>query len=225
MTYSYSSISKFLSCPQAFYRQYILKEVKYEQSEAAKWGSDCHDFIDCAVKGTKEFSPRFEFLRPIVEKLKTVDGEVKTEYELSFKQGWVSTDWWSKEAILKGKADCTIFHPSEPRIHIKDWKFAKYKPESYTLEMDLFALLHFKKHPDIERIDTGLVWLKEPAPETKKTYLRSQVIGLEDDIMGKIARIEEAIKTEEFQMKPSGLCHGYCSCKLCPMWKPLKKKF
>lgn len=225
MVHSYSSVSKFENCPQSYYRQYVLKEVKFEQGEAARYGSEMHDFVDCAVKGTKAFSPRYEFLRPIVEQLKSVQGTVITEYELSFKQDWVSTGWWDKEAFIKGKSDCTIIHPEEPRLMIKDWKFSKYKPASYNLEVDLFALLHFKKHPDIERIDTGLVWLKEPGPETKNTYLRKDLAKVEDDIMGKIDRIETAIKSEEFPMKPSGLCYGYCSCKLCPMWKPLKNKF
>jgi hypothetical protein len=207
----------------AYYHQYILKDVKYEQSEAAAYGSEMHDFIDGAVKGTRDFSGRYEFLRPIVTAVKAAEGKVITEYPISFKEGWEPIDWSDRLAWLKGKSDLTIFHPTEPRVIIKDWKFAgKVDPSKYKLEMDMFSLLHFKQHPELERIDTGLVWLKTRGPESKRTYKREQVADLEADILSKIERIEEAVATEEFKMTKSGLCQGWCSAKNCPSYKPFK---
>lgn len=224
MAHSYSSLSKYNSCPQSFYRQYVLKEVKFEPSESAAYGSEMHDHIDKAFKGEVEFTPRYEFLRPIVDGLKSFNGEVKTEYEMSFKHDRTETGWWDKTSFIKGKADCVLFHPEQPRVMLKDWKFAKVNPSSYALEMDMFSMLLFWKHPEIERVDTGLVWLKIPAPETKNTYTRDKLPEVEDTILSNIERVETSIKTEEFPMKVSGLCFGYCSCTLCPRWKPLKKK-
>ena len=170
-SYSYSRISKFNQCPRAFYHQYVVKDAEYTTSEAAEYGSEMHDFIDQVMRGTKDFSPRYEFLRPLIENLKSIKGEVQTEYGLGFNEDRTQTTFDDRSAFVKGKSDCTIFHPSEPRIMIKDWKFAAVKPENYTLEMDMFVMLHFWAHPDIERIDTELVWLKVPAPEIGRAHV------------------------------------------------------
>lgn len=214
-----------MQCPRSYYHQYIAKDTVRTTSEAAAYGSEMHEFIDGAVKGTKEFSERYEFLRPIVDSVKNASGKVVTEYGLAFKSDWTPTTWEDRSSWLKGKSDLTIFHPTEPKVMIKDWKFAgKVEPHKYKLEMDMFALLHFKKHPEIETISTGLVWLKTLGPESRSIYHRENLGELETEIVSKIERIEEAVETENFKTVRSGLCNGYCSAQNCPNWKPLRKK-
>lgn len=225
MAHSYSSISKFETCPRQYWHTYIKKDTVFEQSEQAAYGSEMHNFIDAAVKGTQEFTPRYEFLKPIVTQLKSIPGTLYTEYALAFHQDWSKTTWGDKTSFIKGKSDATIFHPTEPKIKIFDWKFAgKVEPSKYQLEMDMFALLHFKAHQDIEMINSGLIWLKTPGPESKFAYNRSNLPELEDTIMHKIERIEDAIASNNFPMKKSGLCYGWCPAHNCINWKP-KKEF
>jgi hypothetical protein len=228
MTYTYSSISKFEQCPFVYKLQYIDRCLPYVQSDAAKYGSEHHDFLDKAISGKQDFTPRYEFLKPIVEAVQRIPGEKKTEYAIAFHKDWTPTDWFDKTSFIKGKADLTIFHPTEPRILLKDWKFSGKAGESeaqkYRLELDMFCLLHFKKH-DVERIDTELVWLKTRSPGSKKTYTRDMLPELEDKILGKIERIEEAVATDEFPCRVGGLCVGWCSAgTLCKHWKPFKDK-
>jgi hypothetical protein len=224
MRYSYSRISKYNQCPQAFYRQYILQEVEYTSSPEAAYGSEMHDFVDRYMRGTAEITPRTEFLRPLLTKLKSIKGEVKTEYGLGFREDRSQTTFDDKEAFVIGKSDCTIFHPSEPRAMIKDWKFAKVKPENYVVEMQMFVLLHFWAHPELERIDTELVWLKDPAPSTRKTYTTEDLPVVESAIMQNIEKIEDSICFEKFPCRPSGICYGWCSATKCQHYKPKKIK-
>lgn len=224
MRYSYSRIAKYNQCPQAFFRQYILNEVPYTSSPEAEYGSRCHDFIDHHMKGKADFTSDTEFLRPLLTKLKSIKGRIETEYGLGFREDRSQTTFDDKEAFVIGKSDCTIFHPSEPRAMVKDWKFARVKPENYVVEINMFVLLHFWAHPELEQIDTELVWLKYPAPSTRKIYTKEDLPVVESAIMKNIEAIEESISFEKFPCKPSGICYGWCGAKLCKHYKPKKEK-
>ena len=225
MRYSYSRLSKYNQCPKAFYYQYVEQSIPYSSSPDAAYGSEMHDFIDCYMKGTAEITPRTEFLRPLLTKLKSIKGRVETEYGLGFMQDKTPTTFDDKSAFVIGKSDCTIFHPTEPKLKIFDWKFTgKITPESYKVEMDMFRMLHFWMHPEIEHIETGLVWLKTPAPTTVNHCTRDDLPMLESTIMSNIERVEESISFEKFPCKVSGLCYGWCGATMCQNWKPKKEK-
>jgi hypothetical protein len=223
--YSYSRISKYNQCPKAFYYQYIEESVEYTSSPEAAYGSEMHLFIDEHMQGLAEITLRTEFLRPLLTKLKSIKGEVKTEYGLGFREDRSQTTFDDKEAFVIGKSDCTIFHPSEPKIKIYDWKFSKKTdPTAYRVEMDMFVWLHHMAHPEVETIETGLVWLKTPAPTSIKIYGAAEFRQAESDILQNIEKIEDSICFEKWPCKTSGLCWGWCSCTQCDKWHPKKEK-
>lgn len=217
-SYSYSALSTYLQCPFLFKEKYLVKSIKYQQNEAAAYGSEMHLALENLIQDKQEFTPRYEFLKPIVNWAKSVPGEKRCEYELAFKEGWVPTEFRDKSALIKGKADLVIFHPEKPKMLLKDWKFSRVEPKNYDLELQTFCLLNFKRHPEIEEIKTGLVWLKIPAPETVRTFKKEDEPELEDTIMGLIARVEDAICFDKFpnhSTKPF-LCKSYCDALNCP---------
>lgn len=227
MGFTYSSISKFLQCPRAFYHHYIVKDTTFEQSEAAAYGSDLHDFLDGVIKGTKQWSPRYEFLKPYVVNLMSIPGTISTEHPIAFKEDWTPTDWGDKQYYVKGKLDVLILHPDKPIALIKDWKASgkagDAEAQKYAVEMDMFSWLTFKAY-DVETIKTGLIWIKTKAPESAKVYDRKDLPELEDKMLGHISRIEDAISFDKFPCKPSGLCFGWCAARNCSNWKPKKDK-
>lgn len=226
MSYSYSSISKFEQCPRSYYYHYIEKSVPYKQSEAALYGSEHHDFLDKIVKGTTEFTPRYEFLRPVVDAIKAIPGKIYSEYPLAFHKDWTPTTWMDKTSFIKGKLDLFVKHPEQPRAKIIDYKFTgKVEPGKYKGELQMFSLLTFKADPELQRIDTSLLWLKTRGPESKGTYTRENLPELEDVIMTKIGRIEDAVRLGNFRMVKTPLCQGWCSCEQCENWTPSKKKY
>lgn len=228
MAFSYSSIQKFLTCPASYFFTYIEKSAVYESSEQARYGQECHDFLDKAINNKVEFTPRYEFLKPVVKAIQAIPGEIKTEFPLAFNEDWSESTWFAKDSYIKGKSDVTIIHPTEPRILIKDHKFTgkagDAEGEKYRGEMEMFVLLHTKKFPDVEQIDCGLLWLKERAPETRFRYTKDDFAEVEDTVMGRIRQIEDAISFDRFPKRRSGLCAGWCSCHSCPNWTPKKVK-
>lgn len=227
MSFSYSSISRFEQCPRSYFYQYVEKSVPYQQSEQAKYGSDCHSFLEGVVKGTTEFTPRYEFLRPVVDAIKAIPGEVYPEHRLAFHKDWTPTTWFDKTSFVKGALDLYVKHPKQPRAKIVDFKFTgKVEPSKYKGELQMFSLLTFKADPELQRIDTSLLWLKTRGPESKGTYTRENLPELEDIIMGKIARIEDATRLDNFRTVKTPLCAGWCSVgEQCENWTPFKNKY
>lgn len=225
MTYTYSSISKFLQCPRAYYHHYIVRDTTYEQSSQAQYGSELHDFLDGVIKGTKDWSPRYEFLKPYVSNLLAIPGEIKTEHPIAFKEDWTPTDWKDKSSFVKGKLDVLILHPSKPIAMIKDWKASGKAGDAeavkYSTELDMFSWLTFKAY-DVEKVKTGLIWIKTKAPESTKEYDRKDLPELEDKMMGHIQRIEDAVNFDNFPCRVSGLCAGWCAARNCEKWRPKK---
>ena len=228
MTFTYSSLSTYNTCPKQYEYRYVLKCLPYEQSEAQHYGSEMHSAMEGFIKGTQEMTQRYEFLQPVVEAINRIEGQKEAEYEISFLKDWTPTTFKDKESFVKGKCDLVIFHPEKPIMKLVDYKFSGKAGESealrYRQELDMYCLLNFKKHEDIQVIDTSLLWLKTKAPTSTRTYTRDMLPELEDKILANIDRVEESLATGEFHCKVSGLCWGWCSANMCPNWKPKKDK-
>jgi len=55
------------------------------------------------------------------------------------------------------------------------------------------------------------VWLKDLTMDSK-SYTRADIPELWEKLLGKIARIEQSAKTDNWPARPSGLCN-FCPCK------------
>ena len=94
LKHSYSSISKYVQCPFAFYNQYVLKNIEYKQNDAAKWGSDCHDEMHRCIQNNDTPKGRFEFLKPALQSVRVAASgkELKSEHPLGIDK--VRTPSW-----------------------------------------------------------------------------------------------------------------------------------
>ena len=96
---------------------------------------------------------------------------------------------------------------------VLDWKTGKRRPDFSQLE--LFSLQVFTHRPEIERVSTKFIWLKEGKADGE-VYNRSQMPNLWTKLLTRIRRIEQAAEVNVWPAKPSGLC-PYCPAfTTCP---------
>ena len=69
----------------------------------------------------------------------------------------------------------------------------------------------FKHYPDVTRVKTSLVWLKDMAMDTE-VYYRSDSNAVWAEIMKRIQRINDSLEYDNWPAKPSGLCR-YCPAR------------
>ena len=100
------------------------------------------------------------------------------------------------------------------RAIVMDWKTGKRKPDFF--QMEIFAGQVFKHFPDIQRVKTVLVWLKDMKLD-EETYTRIDMMGIWGGITTATSRIEQALHHDNWPARPSGLC-GWCPAQSTCRW-------
>ena len=117
------------------------------------------------------------------------------------------TGWWDGDAWLRSKLDILVI--SGDMANVMDWKTGKRNADQF--QMQLFAAQVFKHYPEVTRVKTSLVWLKDMTMDTE-TYYHSGVNTIWAEVMKRIQRINDSLEHDNWPAKPSGLCR-YCPAR------------
>jgi len=209
LTHSYSALKMYDNCPYRYYRQRVLKDVVDEGGEASKYGERIHKYLEdrlaVAAELPREIS-RYEVLCQAIEKAAT-GGQLLVEQELCLNEELSPTGWWEPDAWLRSKLDILILKGADATV--MDWKTGKRWPDFF--QMEIFAAQVFKHYPEVQRVKTSLVWLKDMALDTEQ-YTRLDMNGLWAEIMKKIRRVYQSAEHDNWPARPSGLCR-YCPAR------------
>lgn len=209
LSHSYSSIKLFENCPYRYMRQRVVKDIVDEGGEASINGERIHKFLEDRLKENLELPQEVAHYEPLcraVEHLASV-GELHIEKELVLNDNLQPTGWWDADAWFRSKLDILVIIGKDAVV--MDWKTGKRKPDFF--QMQIFAVQVFKHFPDVVRVKTSLVWLKDNKMDTE-TYTRLQANELWAEIIKRINRIEKALEHDVWPAKPSGLCR-YCPAR------------
>lgn len=215
LSHSYSSLKQFENCPQRYYRQRIVKDVKDQGGEASKYGERIHEMLEHRLRDNSELpqeAARYEALCKGVEKMAD-GGELFVEKEMVLNANHEPTGWWAPDAWLRSKLDVLVVKGNDAVV--MDWKTGKRKPDFF--QMEIFAGQVFKHFPDVQRVKTTLVWLKDMKLDSE-TYTRTaDSMGIWGGINSATSRIEQALHFNNWPARPSGLC-GWCPAQSTCKW-------
>jgi len=209
LSHSYSSIKLYENCPLRYFRQRIVKDVIDEGGEASKYGERVHAFLETRLKENTllpQEVAHYESLCSSVERI-AHNGELFVEKELVLTDNLTPTTWWEPDAWLRSKLDILVI--SGDMANVMDWKTGKRNADQF--QMQLFAAQVFKHYPEVTRVKTSLVWLKDMAMDTE-TYYHSGVNTIWAEVMKRIQRINDSLEHDNWPAKPSGLCR-YCPAR------------
>lgn len=215
LSHSYSALKLFENCPQRYYRQRILRDVKDEGGEASKYGERIHEMLERRLRDNEDLPQEiahYEALCKGVEKL-AEGGELHIEKELVLNDNREPTGWWDKDAWLRSKLDVLVIKGADAVV--MDWKTGKRKPDFF--QMEIFAGQVFKHFPDIQRVKTVLVWLKDMKKDVETYDRKADSLGIWGGISSATNRIEQALHFNNWPARPSGLC-GWCPAKPTCKW-------
>lgn len=209
LSHSYSSIKLYENCPLRYFRQRVVKDVVDEGGEASKYGERVHAFLETRLKENAllpQEVAHYESLCSAVERI-AHNGELFVEKELVLTDNLTPTTWWESDAWLRSKLDILVI--SGDMANVMDWKTGKRNADQF--QMQLFAAQVFKHYPEVTRVKTSLVWLKDMTMDTE-TYYRSDVNTIWAEVMKRIQRINDSLEHDNWPAKPSGLCR-YCPAR------------
>jgi len=214
LPWSYSALSKFVTCPTQFYETRVLKNFVDEPGEAALWGTYVHKCIEDAVTlnapmpdNTKVYGPQ---VWAAINGLAGAKAEVKLAINTRFEPcAWEDRWCGSISDILKVRDDTAW---------VIDWKLGKIKPST---QLKLNALMVFHNYPEVNAVHTSFEWLQFKQQNTD-VHTRDQIPELWKSFENDLRQYAQAFKTDTWQKRPSGLCGGWCPVTTCSNWRPKK---
>jgi hypothetical protein len=212
LAHSFSALTMYENCPQRYYRQRIIKDVKDLGSKASEEGQRIHKLLELRLTDGRELPEELQDVELLCQKLEGAPGELLVEEELTLNEDLKPVGWFDKDAWFRVKTDVLIING--PTAIVLDWKNGKRKIDYF--QMESTAANIFMHYPEVETVKTSLIWLKtmatDPEIYTKAEHFHSSW----ESIYEKVALIEKSAESGDWPAKPSGLC-SYCpaqtSCK------------
>jgi RecB family exonuclease len=222
--HSHSSLTQYGTCPYQYYRERIVKDIPYEQGEAAAWGEYVHTALENFVKDGTPLPSNVANLQEIADKVAALTGETTVEAVICVNEHWLEVPWTSKQAWFRAKIDVQILRRPKREILVVDYKTGSSRYGTKGQEQRYAACL-FMLHPWADTVKLRWMYLKEgPAATVRHDYTRDQLDTLVAHIHDPIQQIKHSYDVAHWPKKPSGLCNGWCGVKDCDFWKPKREK-
>jgi PD-(D/E)XK nuclease superfamily len=222
LPWSYTALDDFKNCPRQYYEKRVIKSVKEDRSEQQVWGERVHKHFEERQANRVPLPSELAEHEAFMQKLEDKPGQHFTELKFGFDRKakpchFFATDVWCRGVIDYVKTDLDAERPIATVI---DYKTGK--PHSKFEQLYLFALYTFAMWP-VDMVNVQFYWTKT-GTVTKKIIGREEVPDLWKLFIPDLKQYAEAFKTDVWQPRPSGLCHGWCPVTTCEFWKPKRAR-
>lgn len=209
--WSYSKLKNFETCPKRSWHYDHAKDIKEEESEQLQYGNTVHKVLAEAIEGKAPLPKHFSHLQPWVDKVTAGGNKILVEQQLAITKDFGPTEWFGKDAWYRGIGD--VIKVAGPVAAAVDWKTGKINEDG--VQLALMAACVFAHHPEIQKIRTEFVWLKEDAT-TRADFSRADMPKVWSGVLPRVQALENAVKMVEFPPKPGFLCRKWCGVTSCP---------
>lgn len=214
--WSYSKLKNFETCPKRYYAIDIAKDFKEDpDNESLKYGEFVHRSLADRINTDHKPLPKtIAHLEPHAEKVlrHTPTGtKILVEQQMAIREDFTATTWFGHDAWYRGIGDVVkIIGPVAAAI---DWKTGKILEDG--VQLALMAACIFAHHPQVMKIRTEFVWLKEDAV-TRADFTREDMVKVWAGVLPRVVTLRTAHEQMNFPPKPGGLCKRFCVVESCP---------
>ena len=211
-TWSYSSISLFQQCPRKYYRLRVKKDIVEPHQAHLDYGKEVHKAAEDYVCNDKSLDPRYEFVKPALDALKSLPGLKLCEYEMGLTKDFKPCGFRDPEVWFRGIADLLIVDGTH--AHLVDYKTGKSSQYADTKQLELLALLVFKHFPEVQTIKAGLVFVvvQDLVKAAFEVSVQEQAWAR---WLPEIQRLEKALETDVWNARPNFTCRKFCPVHDC----------
>lgn len=226
VAWSYSVLNSFETCAWRHYKTRVSKTTPDPMGIEGILGLDAHKALELRAKddmplpsriksrtadGLKTGQMSTDGWEDYVRRIVAAPGELITETPVALNKNLQPVKWFGKDVWVRGVID--IGKILRARGMFWDWKTGKRKLDIDQLR--LFAALGFARWPQLEKIDTGFIWLPTKQLD-RETYERADVPDIWNSFLPRVRRLELAFEKDEWPKNPSGLCKKHCPVHDCP---------
>jgi hypothetical protein len=210
-TWSYSRLKNYETCPKRHWHVDIAKDAKEEDSEQLLWGNQVHDALAKRIGKGVELPTTMKVYEPWCEKILTGGGKILVEQKLAITEEFKACGFFDKTVWFRSVGD--VIKISGPVALIADWKTGKVIDDSQQLA--LAAACVFAAYPEVQKIRSAFIWLKEDTT-TDATFDRDSMVDMWGSLWPRIEQLKQAHETTNYPAKPGYLCRRWCPVRQCP---------
>lgn len=214
-SFSYSKMKNFDTCPKKHQEVDLLKH--YQDGGAnMKWGNEVHASLATACRTFRPLPEGMEKWDKWVDMYAdpSLPGTLLLEQQYAIKKDFTPTfykDW--DGAWLRVVVD--LLRIDGPVARAVDWKTGKMVHESRQLMLNAQCI--FAHHPQVQRIYTEFVWLKDDYDTVSaEVFDRSTIVREWPPVLEKVRIMEDAKQRNNYPTNRSGLCYKHCPVTACP---------
>lgn len=210
--HSHTSLALYTQCPYKYYRERVVKDIPWEQNEAARWGETVHNAIEKFFL-TGDFPPLLAPYKVMIMRAAAMRGERSTEMHLAVDKDWRPCDYKDPAAYFRGKVDLVLSRPDDRTVIAVDWKTGTSRYSDGSQERRYAAML-FAAFPDVEHVRARWVYFKD-SNVSSYDFDRSDEPDLRDSVDSVVREIGNSRSLDAWPKKPTALCRAYCGVVNC----------
>lgn len=215
--WSYSSITLFDQCPKKYYHLRVAKDIKEPESEAMMYGKDVHLAAENFMRDGTPVPGKYEYMRPLLEKLKNIPGERFCELKMGLKKQdgrLVACEFFDKDVWYRGIADLIIVNHETGEARVVDYKTGKSSRYADTKQLALMAACVFARFPQVKVVKSALLFVVA-ADLVKADYKVEAGYNIFSELDGTLVSRETAYETGVFNPKKNFSCKAWCPVLDC----------
>jgi hypothetical protein len=214
VTWSFSTLKTFETCPLKYYHEKVVKSVKQTPNVAAEYGTQAHKALEELAKSDTPLPSnmsQYGKLGDTILRLRDVSIMSKFEYQMAVDRTYAPVPFYNDTAY--GRAVADVYLQTEPdKVVIIDYKFGKYRGSG--AQPVINAWITMKNHPEIDRVTTSFVYVKDNYQD-RAEFDRGSIDYKFGYVQSLIDQLEYAVKHQAFPAKRNGLCRNYCDVTSC----------
>lgn len=215
LPWSHSALESFDTCARQYEEVKVLRNFKDRKNAAALWGDTFHKAAETYIRShgaiqPVEMQPYVAYLERFINRAGTTLPECRYALDKQLRP----CDFFSPNVWVRGVLDVLTRNGST--AWVDDHKTGANRKNDRQ-QLQIFALLVFYHHPEIDCCHTAFHWLQCSAKDPE-TFYRSQIAELWEALTPKLQRYAAAFHAGIFPPHPSGLCKRHCVVNTCEYW-------
>ncbi len=207
--WSYSMLRDADICLRQTHHKYVLKDLPFEQSKAAAWGTRVHSAMEARLK---QGTPLVDGMQSYEVFVPPKSGQLRglVEWWCGMREDGTWCDSRAPDVWGRGKVDFALVNHEDHTACVVDWKTGKVREDPD--ELEIFACFLKAKYPALEKISGWYVWLKEG--RMGKIFDLTDTAGKLESIRARVERLGQAAAMDAWAPKQGPLC-AWCGVKTC----------
>ena len=216
-SFSYSSLSQFITCPKQYEAHKVLKYVPHTDTIATLYGKGVHSAAEHYIRSGTVLPEKYQYVKSSLDTLNSIKGDKFCELELGIAihgGQYELCDFEAEDRYWRGIADLVVVDEEAGKAYIVDYKTGKSAKYADTKHLGLLAAAVFLKWPAIKTIK-GMLLFVVSKEIVKESYTYGNRFQIFEKLKEPLLQREVAYETGVFNTKPNGLCRQWCQATRC----------